>query len=67
MLKEDIDLVDVVALAIDGEALIVDFSRGDSHLCFPSPWPLGPGIMSAAGRAAGNLQQYAYDQTYTQL
>ena len=32
MLEEHIDFVDVVASAVDREALIVDFSRGDSHL-----------------------------------
>ena len=32
MLEEHIDFVDVVAFAIDREALVVYLSRGDSHL-----------------------------------
>ena len=32
MLEKHIDFVDVVALAVDRETLVVNFSRGDSHL-----------------------------------
>ena len=58
MLEEDIDLVDVVALAIDGEALVMDFSRGDSHLCIPS---------SDVRECAGAHLEQVYQQTYTEL
>ena len=58
VLEEDIDLVNVVALAIDGEALVMDFSRGDSHLCIPS---------SDVRECAGAHLEQVYQQTYTEL
>ncbi len=32
MLKEHIHLIDIVTLAVDGEALVVDVGGGDSHV-----------------------------------